>query len=119
MRPCADPTCRMFQYLVRRGAIGLVTLLLITFVVYALIRNIPGTPLTVDMAMMNPGKMASADDIKRFERLYGLDKPWYEAYFIWLGNVVRGDFGRSIPQEQSAGARADHEPAAGDAACSR
>lgn len=88
----------MVQYLVRRGAISLVTLLLITIVVYALIRNIPGTPLTVDMAMMNPGKMASPADIKRFERLYGLDKPVYEAYFIWLKNVVRGDFGRSIPK---------------------
>ena len=76
----------------------------------------PGTPLTVDMAQMNPGQMASPDDIKRFERLYGLDKPWYEAYFIWLGNVVRGDFGRSIPQEQPAGARLIIEPAAGDAA---
>jgi peptide/nickel transport system permease protein len=88
----------MFQYLVRRGAISLVTLLLITMVIYALIRNIPGTPLTVDMGMMNPGRMASAADIKRFERLYGLDKPVYEAYFIWLSNVVRGDFGRSIPK---------------------
>jgi peptide/nickel transport system permease protein len=88
----------MLQYLARRGAISLVTLLLITIVVYALIRNIPGTPLTVDMALMNPGRMASAADIKRFERLYGLDKPVYEAYFIWLKNVARGDFGRSIPK---------------------
>jgi peptide/nickel transport system permease protein len=88
----------MFHYVIRRAAIGLVTLLLITFVIYALVRNIPGTPLTVDMAMMNPGRMASPDEIKRWERLYGLDKPWYEAYFIWLGNVVQGDFGRSIPK---------------------
>lgn len=88
----------MLQYLVRRSAISLVTLVLITIVVYALIRNIPGTPLTVDMALMNPGQMASPDDIKRFERLYGLDKPVYEAYFIWLKNVVTGDFGRSIPK---------------------
>jgi peptide/nickel transport system permease protein len=88
----------MFQYLVRRGAISLVTLLLITFVIYALIRHIPGTPLTVDMAMMNPGKMAGQQEIKQWERIYGLDKPWYTAYFIWLGNVVQGDFGRSIPK---------------------
>lgn len=88
----------MFQYLVRRSAISLLTLLLITFVIYALVRNIPGTPLTVDMAMMNPGQMASPDEIKRWEQLYGLDKPWYVAYFIWLENVVQGDFGRSIPK---------------------
>jgi peptide/nickel transport system permease protein len=75
-----------------------VTLILITFLVYALIRHIPGTPLTADPAMMNPGKMPSQADIKRWEKLYGLDKPWYQAYFVWLGNVVRLDFGRSIPQ---------------------
>src|SRR4029079_11407083 len=74
------------------------TLLFISFLVYALIRNIPGTPLTTDPAMMNPGKTPSQDDIKRWERLYGLDKPWYQAYFIWLRNVVRLDLGRSIPQ---------------------
>src|SRR3954468_12892899 len=88
----------MFNYLVRRVAVGLLTLLLISFLVYALIRHIPGTPLTADPAMMNPGKMPSKADIARWEKLYGLDKPWYEAYFIWLGNVVRLDLGRSIPQ---------------------
>src|SRR3954468_16020369 len=88
----------MFNYLVRRVAVGLLTLLLISFLVYALIRHIPGTPLTADPAMMNPGKMPSEADIKRWERLYGLDKPWYQAYFVWLTNVVRGDLGRSIPQ---------------------
>jgi peptide/nickel transport system permease protein len=88
----------MFNYLIRRVALGLVTLLLISFIVYALIRHIPGTPLTADPAMMNPAKMPSQADIKRWEKLYGLDKPWYQAYFVWLGNVVRGDLGRSIPQ---------------------
>ncbi len=88
----------MFNYLVRRLALGLLTLLLISFLVYALIRHIPGTPLTTDPAMMNPGKMPSETDIKRWEKLYGLDKPWYQAYFVWLGNVVHLDFGRSIPQ---------------------
>jgi peptide/nickel transport system permease protein len=48
--------------------------------------------------MMNPGRMPSPEQIERLNRLYGLDKPWYEAYFLWLGNVVRGDLGRSIPQ---------------------
>jgi peptide/nickel transport system permease protein len=42
--------------------------------------------------------MMSPADLERLNRLYGLDKPWYQAYFVWLGNVVRGDLGRSIPQ---------------------
>jgi peptide/nickel transport system permease protein len=88
----------MLNYLVRRCALGLLTLLMITFVVYGLIRHIPGTPLTMDQGMMNPGKMPSPAEIKRLNHLYGLDKPWYEAYFVWLNNAVHLDFGRSIPK---------------------
>jgi peptide/nickel transport system permease protein len=92
----------MLQYLVRRVLLGILTLLLISFVVYALVRHIPGTPLTADPAMMNPSKMPSAAEIKRLNHLYGLDKPWYEAYFIWLRNVLQLDFGQSIPNNNRA-----------------
>jgi len=91
----------MLSYLVRRIAIGLLTLLLITFVIYALIRNIPGTPLTADPAMMDPSKQLSPAEIDRLNRLFGLDKPWYEAYFVWLGNVARLDLGKSISQNNA------------------
>jgi peptide/nickel transport system permease protein len=91
----------MLSYLVRRVAIGLLTLLLITFVIYALIRNIPGTPLTADPAMMDPSKQLSPAEIDRLNRLFGLDKPWYEAYFVWLGNVARLDLGKSISQNNA------------------
>jgi peptide/nickel transport system permease protein len=88
----------MINYLIRRIALGLLTLLLITFVVYGLIRHMPGTPLTTDQAVMDPAAMLTPQEVERLNRLYGLDKPWYEAYFVWLKNVVRLDFGRSIPQ---------------------
>ena len=88
----------MLQYLIRRVGIGVLTLLLITLVVYALIRHMPGTPLTTDPAMMDPSKQISEEEIARLERLYGLDKPWYEAYFVWLRNLLRLDLGRSISQ---------------------
>jgi peptide/nickel transport system permease protein len=88
----------MINYLIRRVALGLLTLLLITFVVYALIRHMPGTPLTTDQAVMDPSAMLKPEEIARLNRLYGLDKPWHEAYFVWLSNVVRLDLGRSIPQ---------------------
>lgn len=91
----------MFQYLIRRAVLALLTLLLISFLVYALIRHIPGTPLTADPANMNPAKMIGPKEIERMNRLYGLDKPWYEAYFIWLKNVAQFDFGRSIPKNNA------------------
>jgi peptide/nickel transport system permease protein len=85
----------MTSYIIRRLGIGVITLLLITFLVYGLVRKIPGTPFTADMAQMNPSKMMSAEAVEKLNRLYGLDKPWYQAYFHWMGNVLQGDFGLS------------------------
>jgi peptide/nickel transport system permease protein len=90
----------MVNYIIRRLAIGLVTLLMITFVVYGLIRNMPGTPLTVDLAESSPDKQISAEEMKRRAEIYGLDKPWYVAYWKWAGNVFRGNLGRSIQEKQ-------------------
>ncbi|BBO36295.1 ABC transporter permease [Lacipirellula parvula] len=85
----------MISYIIRRLGIGVITLVLITFLVYALVRHIPGTPFTSDMAQMNPSKMMSPEAVEKLNRLYGLDKPWYQAYFLWMGNVLEGDFGLS------------------------
>lgn len=85
----------MTSYLIRRLGIGAITLLLITFLVFGLIRKIPGSPITSDMAQMNPSKMISPEAAEKMKRLYGLDKPWQQAYFIWMKNVLRGDLGVS------------------------
>ncbi len=89
----------MIHYLLRRLALGLVTLLLITFLVYALIRAIPGTPLTAAVAQTDPSRRLNPADLERMNAAYGLDKPWYQAYFLWLSNVARGDLGRSISRK--------------------
>jgi peptide/nickel transport system permease protein len=83
----------MTSYVIRRLGIGVLTLVVITMLVYALVRKMPGTPWTVDQANLNPSRQMSAEAIEKMNRLWGLDKPIYQAYFIWLGNVVRGDMG--------------------------
>ncbi len=90
----------MLTYILRRLVIGLFTLLMITFLVYALIRSIPGTPLTNDLAQIDPARQMSPVDRERLEKVYGLDKPWYEAYFDWLGKLASGDLGQSISMNQ-------------------
>jgi peptide/nickel transport system permease protein len=85
----------MLTYLTRRLAIALVTLILITFVIYGLIRNMPGNPLTQEISRLDPGKVMSSEDFERLNKIYGLDKPWYEAYGSWIVNVVQLDLGRS------------------------
>ncbi|WP_145178947.1 ABC transporter permease [Gimesia aquarii] len=90
----------MFSYLVRRLFIGFITLILITFMIFGLIRNMPGTPISVNMAMIDPGKELNPADIERMKKAYGLDKPWPQAYLLWVKNVVQFDFGRSISRKQ-------------------
>ena len=90
----------MVGYLIRRVLLGLLTLLLITMVIYTLIRLMPGNPLATDAAMMNPENMPSEEDIQRMRAAYGLDKSIPEAYLHWLTNVVQGDFGSSFSEKK-------------------
>lgn len=90
----------MVGYLIRRALLGLLTLLLITMVIYTLIRLMPGNPLATDAAMMNPENMPSEEDIQRMRAAYGLDKSIPEAYMHWLTNMVRGDFGSSFAEKK-------------------
>lgn len=89
----------MTTYLVRRLLLGALTLLFVTVILYGLIRNMPGTPLTMT-ENMDPSKALSAEDRELARRAYGLDKPWYQAYFYWLGNVAQGDLGTSFRERR-------------------
>ena len=58
------PVPPMIHHLLRRLALGLVTLVLISFVVYGLIRSIPGTPLTVAAAQTDPSRRLNPADLE-------------------------------------------------------
>ena len=70
----------MVSYLVRRLLVGLLTLGLITCMIYGLIRSMPGSPLDTDPAMMDPSKMPSKADIERMRAVYGLDTPLHHQH---------------------------------------
>ena len=85
----------MTSYLIRRLIFAAFTLLVFTAMMYALIRNIPGTPLTL-MGAEDPSRKISAEDIRLLNAAYGLDKPWYRAYWEWLANIAQLDLGTSF-----------------------
>lgn len=89
----------MANYIVRRLLIGAVTLLLITFLIYGLVRSMPGDPLLVAMEQMDPGRKLNPEDFRRMREAFGLDKPWPVAYVEWLGNLAQGDLGRSLSRK--------------------
>ncbi|HEX2474570.1 MAG TPA: ABC transporter permease [Lacipirellulaceae bacterium] len=84
----------MYQYFARRLLLGLFTLLLITFVVYALIRLMPGDPLLVNLE--GGDRPIKLEEIERMREIFGLNDPWYVAYWNWLTNLLRGDLGDSL-----------------------
>ncbi|MHC2069295.1 ABC transporter permease [Bremerella sp. T1] len=86
----------MLTYIARRVIIGFFTILAVTCLVYGLIRNMPGTPLT--LMDENPGARQQFDERQReeLEKQYHLDKHWIVGYGYWLANVAQGDMGRGI-----------------------
>lgn len=87
----------MSTYIVRRLLLMVPTLLGITLMVFAISRIAPGDPVSLSMG---PGGQLDAEraaDVRKVRMaLYGLDRPVYVQYAIWLGRVVRLDFGDSI-----------------------
>lgn len=86
----------MQRYLVQRLWQGSLTLLAISAIVFLLARW-SGNPLDV----MLPDE-ATDEDYRRAARHWGLDKPLPIQYLTFLGNALRGDFGRSIRLREPA-----------------
>jgi peptide/nickel transport system permease protein len=84
----------MYHYFARRLLLALITLVLITFVVYALIRLMPGDPLLVNLE--GTDRPVKLEEIERMREIFGLNDPWYVAYWNWLTNLLRGDLGDSL-----------------------
>jgi peptide/nickel transport system permease protein len=81
----------MTAYLVRR-ILQMIPLLIGISIITFVIINATGSPLN----NLEFDPRVRPEDIARLEASLGLDKPLYERYFIWLGNVLQGDFGVSM-----------------------
>jgi peptide/nickel transport system permease protein len=80
----------MREYILKRVFQVIPTVLMITLVVFAMMQAIPGDPI---VALL--GDAYDEEDAMRLRREYGLDKPIVEQYAIWLGKLLRGDWGES------------------------
>lgn len=82
----------MGRYVARRLLIALPTLLVISFVIFAILALAPGDPLSQFAA--NPNVPAEVRE--NIKRSLGLNQPWPIRYVKWLMSVGRGDFGFSF-----------------------
>ena len=75
------------KYIIKRVLISIATLFVIVFVLFMLMKLMPGTPF-------NDEKLTAAQKAAIYSA-YGLDKPLLQQFFIYVGNMLHGDFGIS------------------------
>src|SRR3954463_8118704 len=78
----------MLRYVAHRIALGLVSLLLLSMMVYAAAQVLPG-----NTGRLVLGREATPAAVKEFNHKLGADRPLPVRYADWLSHAVRGDFG--------------------------
>ena len=81
----------MLRYIGRRLLQLIPVLLGMTFIVFLIIRAIPGDPAQVIL-----GQQATKEAVAALRASLGLDNPWYIQYFHYLGDLITGDLGESM-----------------------
>ena len=79
------------NYFIQRLLSAIPVVLGITVIVFFIISLIPGDPATAIL-----GSHATPENVKILNEQLGLDKGLVQRYFIWLGNLIQGDLGRSF-----------------------
>ena len=80
----------MIGYIAKRLLTMIPVLFGLSIIVFLIMAMIPGDPATAIL-----GSFATPENVERINRELGLDKSLPEQYFIWITNLLQGDFGRS------------------------
>ena len=88
----------LLNFIIRRILMLIPLLVLVSIVSFIIIQLPPGDFLTVYISnLKSSGVEVAEDEAARLRELYGLDKPLYLQYFIWIRNILfYGDMGRSF-----------------------
>ncbi|KIC08731.1 ABC transporter permease [Leisingera sp. ANG-M1] len=81
----------LLRLFVQRLALGLLTLFVVSLVIFLSIELLPG-----DVAQQVLGQSATPENLAAFRRELGLDQPAHTRYLSWLGGFLQGDLGNSL-----------------------
>jgi peptide/nickel transport system permease protein len=81
----------MLVLIVRRIFLAVITLLIISLIVFIGIEALPGDAATAYM-----GQMATEESLASLREEFGLNAPVHERYINWLSGILRGDLGESM-----------------------
>ena len=90
----------MQQYIVKRVLLLIPTILLVTVIVFALIRVIPGDPALLVLVGPSGEGTFTEEQLVEMQRRLGTDRPVHEQYGVWMWGLLRGDLGDSIFYER-------------------
>ena len=88
----------MGVFLLKRIGFGLITLWILSLIVFFAAQVLPGDPARAIL-----GPLAAPSAVKALAHQLGTDKPVLERYTTWLGHVVTGNFGTSTVYQASVG----------------
>lgn len=77
----------MIKYIAKRLLLGLLTMFVLVAITFTMTKLMPGSPLQ--------SKNISGELLEKMEAQYGLDKPVIQQFFIYVGNIFKGDLGTS------------------------
>jgi peptide/nickel transport system permease protein len=84
----------MLLYLTRRLLQGVLIVFLVSVITFVIMRLLPGDPL---MLLLGDGRIKMTDELREaIRQKWGFDRPYHEQYLVWLGSLLRGDFGESL-----------------------
>ena len=93
----------MTTYIVRRLLQALFILIIVTLMVFFIMRLLPGDPITIYMAQSAQLEAMPPEMVDQLRAQFGLDKPIMVQYTNWILDIFRGDFGTSIYYHEDVG----------------
>lgn len=81
----------MWSYLSKRLLQMPLVLVVVTVTIFLIIRLTPGDPIQIMLGMQT-----SPEAVQNLRAEFRLDQPWHMQYILWVGDLLQGDFGRSI-----------------------
>jgi peptide/nickel transport system permease protein len=85
----------VLRFIVRRLLQAIPTLFILSILVFAWLRSLPGGPATALL-----GDKATPEKVADLNHVLGLDQPIFLQYFKFLGRAITGDFGNSLVSTQ-------------------
>ena len=90
----------MLSYTARRILVMIPTLIAISMIIFVIIQLPPGDYLeTYINELKSQGEQIDPARIEYLKEIYGLDKPMYEQYLLWVFGLLQGDLGYSFEFE--------------------